>query len=172
MNNFKRFSKNQLSGKSKFFCLLKDSGVNEKEYEKAVNVWKVFKIKNLGEYHDLYLKTDVLLLVDVFGKFVETCLNYCRLDPCHYFSSPRLSWDAMLKMTGIKLELISDVEMHLFIEKGMGGGISYVSKRYSRVDGDNKFIMHWDANNFYGWAMNHQPLPYCDFNFLTKKEIS
>ena len=104
-------------------------------------------------------------------KFVETCLNYYRLDPCHYFSSPGLSWDAMLKMTGIKLEIILDVDMHLFIEKRMRGGISYISKRHSKVEEDNKFIMYWDANNLYGWAMN-QPLPYCDFNFRAKKEIS
>ena len=77
----------------------------------------------------------------------------------------------MLKMTGIKLELISDDDMHLFNEKGMRGGISYISKRQSKVDGGNKFIMYWDANNLYGWAIN-QPLPYCDFKFLTKKEIS
>ena len=77
----------------------------------------------------------------------------------------------MLKMTKIKLELISDVNMHLFIEKVIRGGISYISKRHSKVDEDNKFIMYWDANNLYGWAVN-QPLPYCDFNFLTKKEIS
>ena len=131
----------------------------------------------------MYLKTDALLLVDVFKKFVETCLNYYRLDSCHYFSSPGLSWDAILKMTGIKLELISDVDMHLFIEKGMRGdmhlfiekgmrgGISYISKRHSKVGEDNKFLMYWDANNLYGWAMN-QHLPYCDFNFLTKKEVS
>ena len=129
MNSFKKFSKHELSDKSKFFSSLKDSGINEKEYKKAVNVWKVFKIKNLGECHDLYLKTDILLSVDVFEKYVETCLNYYRLEPCHYFSSSGLSWDAMLKMTGIKLELISDVDMHLFIEKGMRGGISYISKR-------------------------------------------
>ena len=171
MNSFKRFSEDELPDKSKFFSSLNDSGVNEKEYKKAVNVSKVFKIKHLGEYHDLYLKTDVLLLVDVFEKIVETCLNYYRLDPCHYFSNPGLSWDAVLKITGIKLELISDVDMHLFIEKGMRGGISYISKRHSKVDGDNKFIIYWDANNLYGWAMN-QPLPYGDFNFLTKKEIS
>ena len=135
------------------------------------NMKKLLMFGTLGEYHELYLKTDVLLLVDVFEKFVETCLNYYRLDPCHYFSSPGLSWDAMLKMTGIELELISDDDMHLFIEKGMRGGISYISKRQSKVDENNKFIMYWDANTLYGWAMN-QPLLYCDFNFLTKKEIS
>ena len=77
----------------------------------------------------------------------------------------------MLKLTGIKLEITSDVDMHLFIEKRMRGGISCISKRHIKFNGDNKFIMYWDANNLYGWAMN-QPLPYCDFNFLTKKEIS
>ena len=76
INSFKNFSEDEFLDKSKFFSSLKDSGVNEKEYEKAVNVWKAFEIKNLGEYHDLYLKVDVLLLVDVFEKFVETCLNY------------------------------------------------------------------------------------------------
>ena len=116
--------------KSKFFSSLKDSGVNEKEYNKAVNVWKVFKIKYLGEYHDLYLKKDVLWLVDVVEKFVDAI------------------WDAMLKITGIKLELISDVDMHLFTEKGMRGSFSYISKRHSKVDENNKFIMYWDENNF------------------------
>ena len=115
--------------------------------------------------------SDLAKTADVFEKFIKICLNYYGLDTCHYFSSPGSSWNEMLKMTGIKLELISDVDMHLFIEKGMGGGISYISKRHSKVDGDDKFIMYWDANNLYGWAMN-QPLPYCDFNFLTKKEIS
>ena len=77
----------------------------------------------MGYYHDLYLKAVFLLLADVFGKFINTCLEYYGLDPCHYFSSPRLSWDAMLKITGIELELISDNDMHLFIEKGMRGGL-------------------------------------------------
>ena len=85
--------------------------------------------KNLGEYHDLYLKTDVLLLCDVFEKFIHVCLKDYGLDPCHYFSSPGLSWDAMLKMTGIKLEKVGNIDMHLFLEKGMRGGVSYISKR-------------------------------------------
>ena len=83
---------------------------------------------------DLYLKTDVLLLADVFEKFINTCLDYYRLDTCHYFSSPGLRWDGMLKMTGIELDLISDIDMHLFIEKGMRGGISYIAKRYSKAN--------------------------------------
>ena len=114
MNSFKRFNEDQLPDKNRFFSSLKDCSINEKEYERADNVWKVFKIKNLGEYLDLYLKTDVLLLVDVFEKFVKTCLNYYKLDPCHYFSSPGLSWDTMLKMTKIKLEIISNINFIYF----------------------------------------------------------
>ena len=81
-----------------FFSSLKDCGISEKEYQRACDVWKVFGIKNLGEYHDLYLKTDVLLLCGVFEKFINVCLaDYC-LDSCHYFSSSGLYWDAMLKI--------------------------------------------------------------------------
>ena len=98
MNNFKKFNETKLSSKDKFFSSLKNEGISEKDYEKAKNIWNTFKIKTLGEYHELYLKTDVLLLCDVFEKFINTCLNYYGLNPCHYFSSPGLSWDAMLKM--------------------------------------------------------------------------
>ena len=100
-----------------------------------------------------------MLLADVFEKFIDTCLKFYGLDPCHYFSSPGLSWDAMLKMTGIKLEEISDIDKYLFIEKGRRGGISYTAKRYAK--GNNKcmndydskkpstFITYLDTNNLY-----------------------
>ena len=88
----------------------------------------------MGEYHDLYLKIDVLLLADVFEKFIKTCLHYYGLDPCQYFSLPELIWDAMLKMAGIKQDLISDIGMHLFFEKGMRSGISYICKRHSKIE--------------------------------------
>ena len=99
----------------------------------------------MGDYQDLYLKTDVSLLADVFEKFINTCLEYYRLDPFHYFSSPGLSWDAMLKMTRIELELISHRDMYLFIEKGIKGGISYIAKRYSKAN--NKYIQSYDKKN-------------------------
>ena len=76
-------------------------------------------MKNIGDYHDHYFKKGVLLLADVYEKFIDTCLKYYGLDPCHYFSSPGLSWDAMLKMTDIKLEKISDIYKYLFIERGL-----------------------------------------------------
>ena len=74
-------------------------------------------MNTIDNYHDLYLKTEVLLLADLFEKFISTCVEYFRLDPCHYFSSPGFSWDAILKMTNIKLELISDIVMYSFVEK-------------------------------------------------------
>ena len=92
----------------------------------------------MGDYHDLNLKTHVLLLADAFERFLNTTLEYYGLDHCHYFSSPGLSWDAICKMTNIELKLISNTEMLLFIEKGMRGGISYISKRYSKAN--NKYI--------------------------------
>ena len=91
--------------------------------------WNEFNMKNMGDYHDHYLKKDVLLLADVFENFINACLKFYKLDPCHYFSSPGLSWDAMLKMTGVKLEKILDIDMYLFTEKGLRGGISYIAKR-------------------------------------------
>ena len=92
-------------------------------------IWDEFDIKDMGDYHDDYLKKDVLLLADVFEKFIDTCLKFYGLDSCHYFSSPGLSWDAMLKMTGVKLEKKSDIAKYLFIKKGLTGGISYIAKR-------------------------------------------
>ena len=94
-------------------------------------------MNTMSDHLDLYLKTDVLSLADVFEKFINTCLEYCRLDPCHYFSSSGLSWEAMPKMTGIKLKLLSDTDMHSLIEKGMRGGISYIAKRYSNANNKN-----------------------------------
>ena len=159
---------------SKFFSSLKDKCISKKEYDRAINVWNVFKIKILDEYH-LYLKTYVLLLADTFEKFIKTCLDYYGLDPCHYFSPPGLTWDAILKMTGVELELISDIDKHLFIEKGMRGGVSYIAKRHSKIkdcdNKENKFIIYWDANNLYGWGMD-QSLPYGGFDWLTKKETN
>ena len=135
----------------------------------------------MGDYHDFYLKTDVLLLADVFEEFINTCIDYYGLDPCHYFSSPGLSWDVMLKITGIELDLISDIEMHLFIEKGMRRGISYIAKRHNRTnnkymrcyDGikEGKHITYLNANNLHSWAMS-QYLTYSRFKWLNQKEIN
>ena len=133
----------------------------------------------MAEYHDLYLKSDVLLLADVFENFRKTCMQYYKLDPCHYFTSPGLSWDAMLKMTDIKLELIIDVFQ--FPEKGMCGGVSYTANRYGKANNKymkeydekapSKYITYLDANNLCGWAMS-QYLTTGGFRCLTEKEIN
>ena len=117
MNSIEKFPKNKLPGRCKFFSSVKDFCISEKNYLKANNIWNVFKVSTMGDYHDPYLKTGVLLLADVFEKFINTCLDYYELDPCHYFSSSGLSWGAMLEITEIELDLISDIDMHLFIEK-------------------------------------------------------
>ena len=135
VDSFEKFSGDKLPDRSEFFSSLKDECIGEKGYLHAINVWNAFKINKMGDNHDIYLKTDVLLLADVFEKFINTCRNtleYYGLDPFHYFNRRGLSWGAMLKMTGIELELLSDNGMHLFIEKGMRGGISYTAKRYSK----------------------------------------
>ena len=116
-----------------------------------------------------------MLLADVYEKFIDTCSKYYGLDRCHYFSSPGLSWNAMLKMTDIKLGKISDINKYLFIEKGLRGGISYIAKRYAKAnkkyisDYDSKkpstFISYLDMNNLYGWAMSKY-LPYEGFKWL------
>ena len=121
-----------------------------------------------------------LVLADVFENFRKTCLQYYDLDPCHYFTSPGLSWGAMLKMTNIDLELMTDIYMFQFIEKGMRGGVSYIANRYGRANNKymsnynenepSKYIMYLDANNLYGWAMS-QYLPTGNFKWLTDKEI-
>ena len=96
----------------------------------------------MGDYHDLYLKTHVLLSAHVFEKTVSTCLKNYALDPCHYFSSSELNWETIFKMIEIKLDLISDIDMYLFIEKKMRGGISSITKRYSKAN--NKYMQSND----------------------------
>ena len=98
-------------------------------------------MKGMGDYHDHYLKKDILLLADVFEKFVDTCLKFYGLDPCHYFSSPGLSWDAMLKMTSVKLEKISGIEKYLFIEKGLRGGILTLLKDILKLITNTRMTM-------------------------------
>ena len=96
----------------------------------------------MGEYHNLYLGSDALLLSDVFKNFRKTWMQYYKLDLCHYFTSPGLSWDAMLKMTNIKLELMTDIDMFQFIESGMRGGISYIANQYGNAN--NKYMKEYD----------------------------
>ena len=174
MDSWEKFSETRLPEKEKFYSKLNDEHITDEEYGHAQKVWETFECKTLGDYHDLYVKTDVALLADLFENFRRLCLVQYGLDPAHYYTSPGLSWDALLKKTGVQLELFTDLEMHLFVERGMRGGISMVSKRYAKANNPlvsdydpskpNKYIMYLDANNLYGWAMS-KPLPKRDFKW-------
>ena len=181
MDSFDKFNKTELPTKEEFYSILIDEHISDEDYTHAQNVWNTFKLQTMGEYHNLYLKSDILLLADVFENFRRTCIQYYKLDPCHYFTSPGLSWDAMLKMTNIQLELMTDIDMFQFVEKALRGGVSYISHRYSKANNKymskydenmpSKYIMYLDANNLYGWAMS-QYLPTGNFRWMTEKQIS
>ena len=181
MDSFEKFNKTELPTKEEFYSILSDEHITNEDYCHAQKVWNTFQLQTMGEYHNLYLKSDILLLADVFENFRKTCLQFYKLGPCHYFTSPGLSWDAMLKMTDIQLELMTDIDMFQFIEKGMRGGISYIANRYGKANNKymkeydekapSKYIMYLDANNLYGWAMS-QYLPTGDFKWMTEKQIN
>ena len=184
MDSWRRFSETKLPDKEKFYSKLNDEHITDEEYAHAQSVWETFECKTLGDYHDLYVKTDVALLADVFENFRNLRQEQYGLDPAHYYTSPGLSWDALLKKTGVELDLFTDLEMYLFVERGMRGGISMVSKRYAKANNPllqdydpskpKIYIMDFDANNLYGWAMS-KPLPKRDFKWkrvmLSEEEI-
>lgn len=134
VDNFEKLEETTLPQKESFYSTLTDSNASEMDYIHAKNVWTTFRIRTLGEYSDLYLKTDVLLLADVFENFRKTCHVTYSLDPAQYFGAPGLSFDAMLKYTGVSIELLTDVDMLMFVERGIRGGVSQVNKRYVRAN--------------------------------------
>ena len=190
VDSYEKFNYKELPPKECFYSSIKDGKrdnnnghIFNEQYSHLKNVWNTINFNTFRDFHNHYLKKDVLLLADVFEKFISTSLKNYNLDPCHYFSAPGLSWDAMLKMTKVKLEKISDADIHLFIEKGMRGGISYINKRYSKANNENcpnydkeKPEIHsdyLDINNLYGDAMNEY-LPYGGFKWIktTKEKVN
>lgn len=175
MTDEKVFEETQLPPKEKFYSELNECDITDEDYTHAKKVWDTFNIKNMGEYHDLYLETDVNLLADVFENFRNVAMEYYELDPCHYISLPSYAWDAMLKLTGVELENITNIDMYNMISKGLRGGISMITHRHARAnnkymkDYDNKqessFITYLDANNLYGLAMTKY-LPCEGFKFI------
>ena len=107
------------------------SGISESEYQHARNVWNKFKLKNMGDYHDLYLKTDVILLTNVFELFRSVCLSNYGLDPAHFYTAPGLAWKDCLKKTGVNLELLKDPDLLLMFERGIRGGITQSVHRWA-----------------------------------------
>jgi len=160
-SSFESLKVTELPRKEEFFNKLNECHISDEEYQHAQNVWNSFNIDTLGSYSDLYLKTDVLLLAEVFNNFRSTCMEAYGLDPAHYYTTPGLSFDAALKMTGVKLDLLSDIDMVMFIEQGIRGGVSQCSNRYAKannpymgddfnVNEEESYITYLDANNLYG----------------------
>ena len=175
VSSIEKLTETQLPPKDQFYSKLNEEDISDEDYQHALNVWNTFKCQTIKDYHDLYLKSDVLLLADVFENFRKTCLKHYNLDPAHYYASPGLAWDACLKETGQKLELLHDYDMLMMFERGIRGGITHISKRYSEAnnkymkdynpDKPSKFIQYLDANNLYGWAMS-QSLPTHGFKWM------
>ena len=136
---------------------------------------KGFKLDNLGDYHDLYVQSDTLLLADVFNNFRDMCIKEYELDPAHFLSLPGLAWQACLKKTNIELELLTDYDMLLMVEEGIRGGICHSIHRYAKANNkymknynnneESSYIQYLDANNLYGWAM-YKKLPVNGFKWL------
>ena len=176
INSWDRFEETQLPPVSAFYSNLNMSSISEKDYQHTQGVWKEFGIHNLGDYHDLYLRTDVVLLENVFEAFRDTCLKHYKLDPAHFYTSPGLAWHACLKCTGIKLELLTNPDMLLMFERGIRGGITQAVRKYAAVNNpymgdkfnpnkDTTYLQYLDVNNLYGWAMS-QSLPTGGFKWV------
>ena len=134
MDSWERFDETSLPYKEAFYSELNLADITDKDYGNARKVWKVLRIKNLREYHDLYVQSDTNLLEDVFENFRDKCIEIYELDPAHFLSAPGLAWQACLKKTKVKLELLTDIDMLLMIEKGIRGGICQAIHRHPKVN--------------------------------------
>ncbi|XP_023312202.1 uncharacterized protein LOC111692425 [Anoplophora glabripennis] len=170
-----KLNETELPGIDKFYNKINDSNISNDDYELAKRVWAKFNISTLGQYSDLYMKTDILLLADVFEHFRQKCLNIYQLDPANYYTLPGYTWDCMLKYTKIELDYLKDVDMLLFMDRGIRGGVSQCCNRYAEANNKfmssydyskpSKYLMYFDVNNLYGWAMS-QYLPYGGFEWV------
>ena len=182
MDSLERLKENKLLPRESLNSRLTSDHISDEEYQHAQKVWMMFEMKTLQDYHNLYNETDVLLLADVFENFRNICMENYKLDPAHYYTAPGLSWDACLKMTEIELELLSDIDMLLMMEKGIRGGLSMISNRYGKANqkymddkfnpsDPSKYLSYLDANNLYGAAMSMK-LPTHGFKWMKDNELT
>ncbi|CAG9824524.1 unnamed protein product [Phaedon cochleariae] len=129
IDSFQRFNETQLPPIDAFFNKLNEKPCPRRHYLKANVVWNEFNCQDLGQYVDIYMKTDIMLLTDVFEKFRTSCLRTYNLDPAHYYTLPGFTWDAMLYKTGQELKLLANVDMFLFVERGIRGGFSQICSK-------------------------------------------
>ena len=158
MDNWERFNETSLPNKESFYSNLNMENIDDIDYRHGNNVFKRFKLKNLGEYHNLYVQSNTLLLADVFENFRNTCFKVYELDPAHFLSFPGLAWQACLKKTSIKLELLTDYDMLLMVEERIRGGICHSIHRHAKAN--NKYIKNYDKNE------ESLYIPYLDVNNL------
>ena len=177
MAGWERFDETSLPDKEDFYSELKLENITDEDYEHAQKVSEVFRIKNLGEYHDLHVKSDTLLLADLFENFGDKCIEIYGLHPAHFLFAPGLAWQARFKKTKVKLELLTDIDMLLMVEKGIRGGNCQAIHRHATAnnkymnnyneDNISSYLMYLDANNLYGWAAS-QKLPVNGFKWVEK----
>ncbi len=182
IDSWSKLNETRLPSKSAFYNSLKDEEINNNDYSHAKKIWKVFNIKTLGEYSDLYLKTDVTILTDVFENFRDLCLSTLSLDPAHYMTAPGFAFDCMLKYTKVKLEKLTDYNMLLYFESSIRGGICQSVKRYAKANIPNikglnynpnksiSWITYLDCVNLYGKSMLTE-LPFKDFEWVDDLNI-
>ena len=171
MDSWERFHGTSLPSKEDFYSNLNMENIDDIDYRHGSNVFKIFKLGNLGDYHDLYLQSNTLLLADLFENFRDMCIKVYELEPAHFVSLPGLAWQACLKKTNIELELLTDYDMLLIAEEGIRGGICHSIHRYAKAN--NKYMKNYDnneessyiqyldhisniyiSNNLYGWPMS------------------
>ena len=155
--------------------------IDDINYRRGNNVFKGFKLDNLGDYHDLYVQSDTLLLADVFENLRDMCIKEYELDPAHFLSLPGLAWQACLKKTNIELELLTGYDMLLMVEEGIRGGICHSIHRYAKANNkymenynnneELSYVQYLDANNLYGWAMSKK-LPVNGFKWIDNNETA
>lgn len=134
MTDFDKLNVSKLPPKKAFDSKLNNTNISDEDYEHAQKMWKEFNCKTMRDYHDIYLKTDVLLLADVMEHYRNICIENYELDPLWYYTAPGLAWDASLKISGIELELLTNLDMYLMVEEGIRGGISTITKRYAKAN--------------------------------------
>ena len=174
MDSWERLDETSLPDKTAFYNELNLEDITDRDYEHVKKVWEVFEINNLGEYHDLYVQCDILLLPDAFEKFRDTCIEIYGPDPSYFLSAPGLAWQACLKNPNVNSELLTDIDMILVIEAGIRGGMCQSTHRYAKENNaymknydestESSYLMYLDANNLYGWAMS-QKLPVNGFEW-------
>ena len=149
MDNWERFNETSLPNKESFYSSLNLENIGDIDYRHGNNVFKKFKLKNLGEYHNLYVQSDILLPADVLENFRNMCIKVYELDPAHFLSLPGLARQASLKKANVKLELLTDYDMLLMVEEGIRGGICQSTHRYAKVN--NKYMKNYDKNKEFSY---------------------